>query len=155
MSKKCHLYFANSASHHCRYSLRFSERRKVLAECRNHFTRPDNKELEIWEESHHQKCWKQNVFCYINVYWKHSITKAFLRQTKTSQETITYGIFHISSNLTFFFLFLNYRMITNTSALYWCLTELCQDIPAEEMPQYHPAWDASLLLYTILQHPSE
>lgn len=49
VSKKCHLYLAISASHHSHSS--FSDRGIVLAECRNHFTKPDNKELDLRGES--------------------------------------------------------------------------------------------------------
>lgn len=49
VSKKCHVYLASSASHRCRYSL--SDKGKVLAECRNRFTKPDNKELDLRGES--------------------------------------------------------------------------------------------------------
>ena len=116
-SKKCHLHFSTPASHRSRCSLQFRERGEALAKCRNHFTRPDSTELEIWEESHQQKCWKQNVFCSTDIYWKHCTTEAFLRQTKIIQETITYGIFHISSNLTLFCFVLTIEW-TPTQGLY-------------------------------------
>lgn len=49
LSKKCHLCPASSASQHCQYS--FGDGGIALAECHNHFTKPDNKELDLRGES--------------------------------------------------------------------------------------------------------